>query len=288
MNVLDFLPRCQLAEGVLWDHRHQLLLYVDILQCKLYMANVAAKSYKEVSFDENTCWVQMTSDPDLYLVGLKSKIVLLNRKTLQTQTLETILGNSTTDRLNDSFIDASGRVWFGTMNQIQPNQNTGLLYSFDSRNGLICHDHDYAITNGPVSVNDGHALIHNDSAKHRIYRYVLNNQHLSDRMILKDYSREDISPDGMTTDEKGHIWVALWNGWRIQCLDCSNGLTLLELMLPARYPTKPCFGGSQLNTLYVSTAVNAESDSTDDQGGYLFEFSNLSFHGQPAYSFDLE
>jgi sugar lactone lactonase YvrE len=289
MNVLDYLPRCQLAEGVVWDHRHQHLLFVDIEGCTVFIVDVSQKSYQAFNFNEKTCWIQLTTDPNFYLVGLQTSLAILNRHTGSTQLLQSVLNQSSTDRLNDAYVDKDGRVWFGTMSQKHPRQASGHLFSFDSLRGLVSHDQHYQIANGPIAIHQGHSMIHNDSALHQMYRYDLfhdeQGQHLSNRSLFRDFQQEEWSPDGMTIDSNDHIWLALWNGWRVQCLDSHNAGTLLDLKVPARYPTKPCFGSAQLNTLYVSSAMNV--NDSDDFGGCIFEFDNLSFHGQPAHLFQL-
>ena len=62
------------------------------------------------------------------------------------------------NRLNDGFVDACGRLWFGTMHESGQGK-TGTLYRYDKR-GLVAMDRDYGITNGPTVSPDGRTLYH--------------------------------------------------------------------------------------------------------------------------------
>jgi sugar lactone lactonase YvrE len=60
-------------------------------------------------------------------------------------------------------------------------------------------------------------------------------------------------PDGAAVDAEGCYWVAMFEGARVLRLS-PEGRILLELRLPVRCPTMPCFGGSDLQTLYITTS----------------------------------
>jgi sugar lactone lactonase YvrE len=59
-------------------------------------------------------------------------------------------------------------------------------------------------------------------------------------------------PDGAAVDSEGAYWVAMFEGQRLLRLS-PEGAILFELRLPVRCPTMPCFGGSDLKTLYITT-----------------------------------
>ena len=67
---------------------------------------------------------------------------------------------------------------------------------------------------------------------------------------LADYGGR---PDGAAVDSQGAYWVAMFEGSRLLRLS-PTGAVLAELKLPVRCPTMPCFGGTDLRTLYIATA----------------------------------
>ena len=59
-------------------------------------------------------------------------------------------------------------------------------------------------------------------------------------------------PDGAAVDVEGCYWTALLGGHRIARLS-PTGETLAEYALPVRCPTMVCFGGEDMQTLYITT-----------------------------------
>jgi len=60
-------------------------------------------------------------------------------------------------------------------------------------------------------------------------------------------------PDGAAVDVEGNYYVAMFEGTRVLKLSPA-GEVLLDIPVPARCPTMPCFGGDDLKTLYLTTA----------------------------------
>ena len=60
-------------------------------------------------------------------------------------------------------------------------------------------------------------------------------------------------PDGAAVDTQGNYWVAMFEGARLLKLS-PQGQILQDLAVPAQCPTMPCFGGDDLQTLYLTTA----------------------------------
>ena len=79
-------------------------------------------------------------------------------------------------------------------------------------------------------------------------------------------------PDGMTTDEDGGIWVALFGGSAVRRFDSSGKLTH-TVSVPATQVTSCCFGGADMSELFITTAqyaMDAEALSKDPLAGSLF------------------
>lgn len=61
-------------------------------------------------------------------------------------------------------------------------------------------------------------------------------------------------PDGLTVDVNGNVWVALWGEGRVVCLAAETGAMLTSVEVPAAHVSSCCFGGADLETLYITTA----------------------------------
>ena len=90
----------------------------------------------------------------------------------------------------------------------------------------------------------------------------------------------DAFPDGLTTDEDGGVWVALFGGGQVRRFSSDGKLTHI-VELPVKQVTSCCFGGADMSELYITTAQNGmDSNSliTQPLAGSLFR-AKTSFIG---------
>jgi D-xylonolactonase len=83
-------------------------------------------------------------------------------------------------------------------------------------------------------------------------------------------------PDGITLDQKGHIWAAFCDGSAVRRIDPSGTITE-EIFLPVKQPSSVMFGGPELHDLYITTACEGAADrerGLDARGNLL---------GDPVY-----
>lgn len=76
------------------------------------------------------------------------------------------------------------------------------------------------------------------------------------------------SPDGLTVDAEGAVWVALWDGGSLRRYT-SQGRLDRVVPLPVRRPTACSFGGDGLSDLYVTTARVGLTDPDPLAGSLL-------------------
>ena len=105
---------------------------------------------------------------NIFILGLKSELRIVNLKNLRTLFSLGIELNKPNNRINDGKTDPIGRLWFGTMDNLE-KKPSGSLYCLDR--SLILHriDGNYLITNGPAFI-DKNNFYHTDSAKRIIYK----------------------------------------------------------------------------------------------------------------------
>ncbi|MGE0719178.1 MAG: SMP-30/gluconolactonase/LRE family protein [Alphaproteobacteria bacterium] len=157
-------------------------------------------------------------------------------------------------RLNDGRCDGQGRFWVGTMDVglAEPN---GALYCVHPDGTVERHADGIIVSNGVAVSPDQRTLYFSDTRRFVTWAFDLDAAagRLSGRRVFVDYTDARERPDGACVDAEGFVWTAIFAGGRIDRLDPS-GRRERSIALPVTNPTCPCFGGRDLETLYVTTA----------------------------------
>jgi sugar lactone lactonase YvrE len=157
------------------------------------------------------------------------------------------------NRFNDGKTDPWGRFWSGTMDNAE-KAATGSLYRFDADLSWMRMDSGYRVTNGPAFDRARRRMYHTDSATKTIYMFDLSDSGtMSGRRIFIQFEDRDGSPDGMTADSEGYLWVCFWDGWCLRRLS-PDGHIVERIEMPVQRPTSCAFGGPDLDRLYVTSA----------------------------------
>lgn len=248
----------ELPEGLVWSNLYNSFLFVDIKQNSVF-------SYKNGvvnlinKFNENIGFIFPHDEEDVLICGLESGIYSFSLKTKELEVIQLI--NKVGYRLNDGFIDHNKILWFGVMCRDERSISKlkkGSLYSFSFQKGLLLEDNDYLIPNGPIISKDKKWLYHSDSMLGIIYKYPYKKQELNakERKIFfhsYDHSKKMPSPDGMTLDEEGNLFVAMWGIGEVWKIDKDANL-LKKFKTKGVNTTNVCFGGEKLKNLLVSYA----------------------------------
>jgi sugar lactone lactonase YvrE len=64
----------------------------------------------------------------------------------------------------------------------------------------------------------------------------------------------------MALDVDGHLWVALVKGKRVSCFSPDNGEELERIIVNASKVSACCFGGPEMEHLFISTAAEGRDD----------------------------
>jgi sugar lactone lactonase YvrE len=93
-----------------------------------------------------------------------------------------------------------------------------------------------------------------------------------------------VAPDGLTVDEEGGIWVALWRGGAVNRYG-PDGSLLATIELPVERPTSCAFGGPDRSTLFVTTArvdLDQAALARQPDAGRVFAIDGLGVRGLPC------
>jgi sugar lactone lactonase YvrE len=242
----------RLGEGPTWCAADATLWFVDIRSRRIHSCSERNGEQRSFTAPEMTAFV-FPAGGGKFLCGLQSG---LHRFDPAIGTFEPVLrvdAEHGDNRLNDGYVDAAGRLWFGTMDH-NGRESTGSLYRYDGQR-LERMDSGYVITNGPAMSPDGRVLYHVDTLKQCVFAFDVDAAGgLSGKRVFLTLTEPGVYPDGPTVDRAGNVWLALYGGWGVRCYS-PQGRLLETIDIPVRQCTKAAFGGPDLKTLYITTAA---------------------------------
>ena len=248
-------PELELGEGPVWHAASGRFFFVDIHGCALHAWTPATDARQSWSMPERMCWLIPRADGDGFMAGLQSGFVRLwLEPTLKIEPIGTPHPGQPDVRLNDAKADVHGRIWAGSMNNRAPAQANGQLVRINTDATFDVLERGIHIANGPAVAHDGSWMLHTDSFLNTTHRYRLSPEgQLSDKTVWRTFNAAEGTPDGMTLDGDGHVWIAFWGGSCIRQFT-PTGALLQTIALPASQITSMAFGGEHLDMLLVTSA----------------------------------
>ena len=281
---------CKLGEGIHWDSERNGFWFVDILNHIVYFYNLENLDLKKRQFDQPVGWVIPIKNTDKIIIGLKYGIASVRFFEINEPIiwLTKEFPGQNDLRLNDAKIDKFGRLWFGSISSIDESLAVGTLarYNFKDKK-LDIIDTNYKVTNGPAFNFENTIMLHNDSSNRVTYIFKLdeNSGEIINKSIWRTYSEQDGYPDGMNFDTDGNVWIAHWGVGKI-CKYNIEGKLLQSISIPTPNVTNLCFGGKDLNRIFVTTASN-NFDNPDKIGsafdGVIFEIIGTNAKGLESH-----
>ena len=249
--------KCILGEGVTWVKEHNSLYYVDIKRKKIFKLNYKNKNKKIYKIEKEIGFLAHVSK-NTFVLGLQREIRIVDLKKKNKKISIKIEKKFKNNRINDGKTDHQGRLWFGTMDNLERNIHNGSLYCLDSNLNLNQVDKNYMITNGPAFINK-RCFYHTDSKKKIVYKiYIDKNLKVISKKIFIKFRKNEGSPDGMTLDNYQNLWICHYNG---SCISVYNkkGNKLHSVNMPTKNITNCTFGGYRNSELFVTTAIKGMS-----------------------------
>lgn len=290
---MDFDVRCVaatrslLGEGPTWSPRDGLLYWVDILTPSVHCYDTARGIDTESKIGSMVSAAIPKATGGL-LVATPGGLMTLD---FSQKTLTPFChpeADRPGNRYNDGKCDRMGRLWIGTLD-MGTAANRGNLFRVDADSSWRKMDSGFTVANGLGWSPDNKHMYFTDSPRRTIYRYDFDllAGTISNRQAFVTLEANDGTPDGMTVDEEGCLWVAVWDAWRVSRFS-PKGEELLRIKMPVPRPTSCCFGGPNLDTLYITSAsvrLNEEALAAAPLSGALFSIRIPGVRGLPETTF---
>lgn len=275
-----------LGEGPLWSVRENALYWVDILGHRLHRFSIS-EGQRTWQFEQEVSAIAERAEATGLVMTRRHGFAYFNPATEEMTQLTQAEPGMPANRFNDGKCDRMGRFWAGTMD-FACKQPTGSLYRLDPDLRCTRMDSDYVVTNGPAWSADYKTMYHNDSVNGRVFAFDfdLEKGELSNKRLFLQFSPEEGSPDGMTTDSEGGLWIAHWGASKVT-RHAPDGKVTRTITLPCSQITSCTFGGPALNTMFITTASDGLSPQQLEReplAGGLFAL-DLDIAGVPANQF---
>ena len=259
MKIKTSKPECIwqtkafLGEGTLWVKSLNSIYFTDIKRKKIFKFNTKTKRKKIIKINKEIGFLSHIKK-NIFILGLKGELRIVNLKNNKKIKSIFIEIDKPLNRLNDGKTDPRGRLWFGSMDNLERNIQNGSLYCLNKNLKLKMVDNKYMITNGPAFINEKN-FYHTDTKKRIIYKIKIdNNLNILEKKIFKKFLGVEGFPDGMTTDRFKNLWVCHFGGSSISVFN-QKGKKIYKIKLPAKNVTNCAFGGANNNDLYITTAL---------------------------------
>ena len=269
----------ELGESPFWHPHEQMLYWVDIPARKILRANVFMGTLES--------WL-MPMEPGCIAPARRGGLVLALRDGIYRATawggelklLARFDHDTATTRFNDGKADPLGRFWAGTMYEPR-DQSLAELYSLDCRNTqgngrqpvLERKAGNAIIANGLAWSPDAKTVYWSDTPSHIIHAWDWDaaSNAMTHYRVFHQFPMEPKDwqygmtgyggrPDGAAVDSLGNYYTAMFEGKRLLKFALTGEL-LADIPVPVQCPTMPCFGGDDLQTLYLTTARYGRSQA---------------------------
>jgi len=294
--------KCILGESPVWDGGMKRLLFVDIQGKILYAWDPATRDLKQWETpDEVGCVVPYKDN--IVLIAVVDKILQVDMTKEGKDAISDFAvlpdGHCPAGfRFNDGKCDPSGRLWVGTMNKDWRNASApkGKLYCMGPDKKLETKLEEVGLSNGmgwfTSAGEDGFdSMFFIDSAKQQVARFDYDDSTgaVSNERVTVTVPKADKgggTPDGMTVDSDGKVWVAIAGGGCVAQYDPKTGEELRRVVLPVERPTACTFGGADLDTLYVTTREPADQSPAPSEAGAVLAVRVPGVRGhRPAWAY---
>lgn len=281
--------RC--GEAALWCAAEQALYWADINRWLVHRLDARTGDCRSFHFSEPVVALTLTTDPDLLLVALGSRIVLWSSGAHRFARTLFELPDAGPFRFNDGRCGPDGALWIGTMrNNVGPrgelvpiDPGGGKLYRLDRSGAAVLHE-GMGIPNTVCWSPDGGRFYLGDTHRNMIQVYPVDGQERlpEGAPFLADYPHG--LPDGSAVDAEGCLWNCRFGGRRLVRVDPSGRIDRV-VEAPTLNVTTCAFGGADLRTLYVTSATLL-TQPDDRLAGGLFA-ATVDVPGLPERAFQL-
>jgi sugar lactone lactonase YvrE len=243
------------GEGPIWDERVGQVAWVDMLRGDVLFTTPGGATDRRNIGAVAGCVVPRASGG--YAVTTERAFGFLDEEL----TMLPELWDDVSVRMNDGACDPKGRFYCGSM-AYDFATGRGKLYRLDTDGTVDTIFDGVTISNGLGWSPDATKAYYIDTPTRRVD---VCDPDLTTRRPFVEISSDAGSPDGLTVDAEGGVWVALWGGSAVHRYSPDGELDAV-VPVAARQVTSCAFGGDDRATLFISTSAENLADPEPGAG----------------------
>ena len=279
------------GEGAVWHAAHNAVYWTDINRFLIHRLNLGDSAVRTWLFDEPVTSLALTDREDVLVVVLGSRVILWEPGRDARHDPFFLLNGWPAVRLNDARCDPRGSLWIGSMrNNVNADGSSseaggqdGILVRVDPDGKAATWRKGVGIANTLAWSPDRRHFYFGDTLANVIWVYDYDSSTgaiSNERPFLQGFARG--FPDGSTVDSEGYFWNCRFYGNCIVRV-APDGKIDRVVEMPVKNITTCAFGGTNLTTLFVTTA-SAGAPRGDRLAGSLFSIQT-EVRGQPENHF---
>lgn len=270
--------RLVVGESPLWDDKNQILYTVDVRGKTIQKRKWVTGETIELQMPQMVGSIALMEDGALmasledgiYRVSETGELMCLHQKA-------EIKG----DQFNDGKVGPDGAFYVGTM----AADFGGAFYKLTPKGELLELFDGVGCSNGLAWSRDEKTMYYCDSCIGKVEAFDFDKVagSLSGRRTICEIPDGIGEFDGMTIDQRDHLWVGVWGGACLYEVDPSKGI-VGKVGLPVLHGTCCTFAGPEQKTLVITSAAKGRDVTEEPMTGYTFQM-DMNVSGRPTFRF---
>lgn len=269
-------PQAFHGEGPVWSGNWEELRYLDMLAGDVHRLNIDTGALRRVHLSNVVAAIRPRTMGGM--VAATERGFALVDDDFNVDELGELWSDASI-RMNDGGCDPAGAFYCGSM-AYDMRPGAGRLYRLAPDRSVTVMLDQVTISNGLAWSPDGETVYYVDTPTQRIDVMSYSGSGFADRRPFARIAEADGSPDGITVDSDGGVWVALWGGSGVRRY-APDGTLDLHIRLPVSQVTACAFGGRELDQLFITTSRQGIDATSQPQAGAIFRITPAATGTEP-------
>jgi len=262
----------ELGESPIWCARTRRLWRVDVTKPNLHSFDPTTGAHRVTALPGRFCGCIALRAVGGLVLAIDRSLHAFEPESGALALLAAAEPDQPDNRFNDGRCDRRGRLWIGTMDA-DIRQPSGGFYRVGPDRAITRQFGDVLVPNSTAFSPDDRTLYFADTPRHQIlaFDFDIEAGTIANRRVFVDLRHRGGLPDGSCVDADGFLWNAEFAGARLVRY-APDGRVERTIEMPVAHPTCCCFGGEDLDTLFVTSASFplSEEERQSSPAGSLF------------------